>query len=275
MMGPSHVMSGAAIWLGGVAVYSNVTHTPIQPALILLGTAVAAGAAAAPDLDSNSSTIVRSLGIFGKLLYHLVTGVSVTAYNLTRTKKDDPAKGGHRTLFHTGAAAILSGGLTALLTTIASPLELFGTKYTAGQVIGLIIMGILLNVALAGLFGHFIKKLRGTVGPYIMLAISIALTVGIAFALPSGTGKTYAWLGLAVGVGWMTHLLGDAITKMGVPLLWPIRIHGRAWWDVALPGFMRIKAGGTFEQVFLFPLFTVAAVGLFIYDAFLWSGVGK
>jgi hypothetical protein len=274
-MGPSHVMSGAAIWLGGVALYSNATHTPITPAILLLGTAVAAGAAALPDLDSNSSTIVRSLGIFGKLLYHLVTVVSVTAYEATRTSKDDPAKGGHRTLFHTGIAAIVAGGVTALLTTIASPISFWGAKLTGGQLIGLIIMGILLNVALAGLFGHFIKKLRSSFGPYLLLLISFGLTVGLAFALPAGNGKTYAWLGLAVGGGWMVHLLGDAITKMGVPMWWPLKIHGRRWWDIALPTFMRIKAGGTFELVILFPLFTIASIALFIYDWVLYLGLIK
>jgi hypothetical protein len=58
---------------------------------------------------------------------------------------------------------------------------------------------------------------------------------------------------LAVGGGAVMHLLGDAITKMGVPIFWPIPINGKRWWDVTLPSLLRIRAGGAFEMAILLP----------------------
>lgn len=84
--------------------------------------------------------------------------------------------------------------------------------------------------------------------------------------------ETYGWLGLAVGVGWFAHLLGDAITKMGVPLAFPFKIRGKRWWDVTLPAFLRIRAGGTFEKAVLLPFCTIATLVL-LADNLLPNGL--
>ncbi|WP_254704866.1 hypothetical protein [Rhodococcus pyridinivorans] len=63
-------------------------------------------------------------------------------------------------------------------------------------------------------------------------------------------------------VGVVAHLLGDAGTKMGVPLLAPlVSINGKRWWDVAPPSLLRIKASGVADQVLL-GVFTVASLVL-------------
>lgn len=274
VMGPTHSMSGAAAWLAGVAIYSNLTQTPIDPALLVLGTAVSAGAALAPDIDSNSSTVVRSFGFVGKGLHHAVNILSVAIYNITRRRKDEPRENGHRTLFHTGVFAILAGGLTALAAlSTGDAITVAGTTLSWGQVFSLIIMTVFTHLALAGLFEKPIKKARKAFGPLPLLAMSLVITIATAILLPPADGASYSWLGLAVGFGWFMHLLGDAITKMGVPLAWPLPIRGRAWWDVSLPSFMRITAGGTFEYVFLLPVLTLAAIGFGIWDVIIWSGM--
>ena len=51
MMGPSHALSGAAVWLGGswaLDYFADYHQTPLQ---IAVGTAVCAGGALLPDLD--------------------------------------------------------------------------------------------------------------------------------------------------------------------------------------------------------------------------------
>jgi len=51
MMGPSHALSGAAVWLGGswaMAFFADYHQTPLE---IAVGTAVCAGGALLPDLD--------------------------------------------------------------------------------------------------------------------------------------------------------------------------------------------------------------------------------
>ena len=57
MMGPSHALSGAAVWLAGswaVEQYDLYHQTPLE---IAVGTAVCAGAALLPDLDMSGRVI--------------------------------------------------------------------------------------------------------------------------------------------------------------------------------------------------------------------------
>lgn len=266
MMGPSHALSGAAVGLTASAVYSYTTSTPPSIPVLIMVTVIVAGGALGPDFDSYGSTVVKSFGIFGRLFYYLVNAVSVVIYNATKTSHEDMKNNGHRTLLHTGISALVVGGLASLATLSTGTLTLWDHTYTWGQFNGLIIMGIFLNLALAGLFEP-VRAVRKKVGPYIMMLASVMFTFAFAYVVPEAN-NTYAWLGLAVGGGWFVHLLGDLITKMGVPLFWPLKLHGKRWYDVSLPTFMRIKAGGKFENVILVPLFTVVVIG-----ATAWNGV--
>jgi hypothetical protein len=128
------------------------------------------------------------------------------------------------------------------------------------------------DLALGGLFQKQVVKYRRKYGPYLLLVAAAVITVVIAFLLPPAAGSSYAWLGVAVGFGWLVHLLGDFITKNGIPA-WPLPIRGKLWYDLALPSALRITAGGPFENVILVPVFSVATVGLFIYDIILYSGL--
>lgn len=266
VMGPTHAMSGAAFWLAASAFGAGIASFSTSPSLavVFLGTAVCAGAALAPDIDSHSSTVVNSFGIFGKGLHQIVNAFSVAVHEATRTKKDDRKTNGHRTLFHTSVAAIVAGIIVTVLSALSSTFEAFGKTYTLGQLFSVIILGIFLNLAFAGLFERTAKKERYKRGPYITMVVSALVAVGIFYALPPD--ENYVWLGAAVSFGWFMHLLGDMITKMGVPMAWPIKIRGRRWWDVTLPSFLRISAGGTFEKAVLLPVLTVITVVLFVYN---------
>jgi hypothetical protein len=272
MMGPSHAMSGAAVWLTGSAIFSTTTGNPPSIPLLIMGTVIMAGAALGPDLDSHGSTVVRSFGIFGTLFYNLVNMVSLFFYNLTKTRYDGDKTNGHRTLFHTGVMAIVAGGLTSLATLSTGTVTILEQDYIWGQFFGLIIMGLFLNLALAGLFEP-IRQARKKVGPYIMMLASVLITFGFAYFVPEAN-DTYAWLGFAVGGGWFVHLLGDLITKMGVPILWFIKIKGKRWYDVSLPSFLRITAGGTVEKVALVPLFIITIIGAAVWNGHLITTMG-
>lgn len=277
VMGPTHSLSGATLALGAIAVYNaTLAPTALHPTIAILGTVMAAGAALAPDIDSKQSTVVRSFGIFGLVGYHIANGIGIGIRNLTATRKDGSVENGHRTFFHTSVMAVIMGLLVAFLTSFTNTVTLFGEEHPLGQVIAVVLMGIFLNLALAGLLEKKIKKARATYGPYVLMLISFGLAAVIAFFLPAenepGSTGTYAWLGIAVGLGWYFHLLGDAITKMGVPLAWPVKVRGKRWYDVALPSFMRITAGGAFEKQILFPGLVVATVLLFAWN--IWQYVG-
>lgn len=277
MMGPSHAMSGAAAWLGFSAVASTQFGMTqfTEPTALILGTVVAAGAALAPDIDSHGSTVVRSFGIFGRIFYHIANTLSVLAANFIRTSKDEMKENGHRTLFHTILFAVLAGFLTSFAMSQTAEVELFGETYSLGTVFALIILGIFLHLGLGGLFVKPISKARSQFGPYIMMLITAGLTLTAAWVINQMGEQTatYPWLGFAVGFGWFIHLMGDMITKMGVPIFWPLPWRGRLWWNFATPTFMRITAGGTVENVIIFPMLTLTTIGLIVWHTLILTGV--
>jgi membrane-bound metal-dependent hydrolase YbcI (DUF457 family) len=276
MMGPSHAMSGAAAWLGFSAIastqYGMTEFT--EPTSLILGTVVAAGAALAPDIDSHGSTVVRSFGIFGRIFYYIANGLSMLVANTIKTRKDERKENGHRTLFHTLLFAALAGALTSWAVSQTREVTILDETYSLGTVFALIILGIFLHLGLGGLFVKPIGKARSKFGPYLMMIFTAGITLAIAWFLGEigETTATYPWLGIAVGFGWVMHLLGDMITKMGVPVLWPIPWRGRLWWNFATPSFMRITAGGTIENVIIFPILIILTIGLAIWHALTLTG---
>jgi membrane-bound metal-dependent hydrolase YbcI (DUF457 family) len=48
-------------------------------------------------------------------------------------------------------------------------------------------------------------------------------------------------------------MLGDALTVAGVPLLWPLRIHGKRWYDIRIP-WVAFHADSSVEHGFYWVL---------------------
>lgn len=251
VMGPTHAMSGAAAWLTAAAFGGGALATIASggPAVVTIGSIVCAGAALAPDFDSHSATAVRSFGIFGKIAHNIVNAISVSVYTLTATKYDSPKTNGHRTLFHTTLMAIIVGVLVSLGSSLPGTTVLFDKTFANGQLFSLAVLAFFLHLGLAGVFEKQVKKARKKYGPYLLMLGSLAGTATIAYFLPEN--EKYSWLGAAVAMGWFMHLLGDMITKMGVPLAFPFKIRGKRWYDVSLPPFLRISADGIMNNVLL------------------------
>ncbi len=274
MMGRSHALSGGALWLVGAGVYAHATHTVPNVPTLVMGTIVFTGAALLPDLDSYSATATQSFGIFGRVLYFFANAIGLFFYNISRSRNDEPKSNGHRTFFHTTVAAVIAGGLVSLATFSTGQTVILGKTYSWGQVFALLVMAFCLHLALAGIFSKQLKNAKKGFGPYILMAVSIIAMFVISRVLPAPDG-TYAWLGVAFGLGWYTHLMGDFITKMGVPLLWPIPVRGHRWWNLSLPTFMRIEAGGVVETVILARLFIAMIFAGAIWDTLIIVGVLK
>jgi membrane-bound metal-dependent hydrolase YbcI (DUF457 family) len=68
-----------------------------------------------------------------------------------------------------------------------------------------------------------------------------------------------AWLGLPIGVGALAHLLGDACTVAGIPLLFPFSIKGQRWYRVGLPKALRLRTDGWVEHRIAMPTFVIVA----------------
>ena len=261
VMGPTHAMSGAAIWLGAAAASMPLLDTGPTPA-IAVGAAVCAGSALLPDIDcpgslstKDGSTVVRAFGIVGEAGGHTMDNLSLLIYNLTRTRKDGNKNSGHRTFTHTAVFALILGAATSAGASLPGTFDFLGRTWQTGTFVALAIMWAMLHLALFGLVEKWTKKQRAKYGLLGVMVISLGLTIVTAAHLEH-TQAGFGWLGLAVGLGSAIHCLGDAITKAGVPFIWPIPVHGKRWWDITLPSVLRIRAGGTFEKVVLLPALT-------------------
>lgn len=248
VMGATHAVSGAAVGLVVAGLLPPHWGGPTSTAETLTFAGVCAGAALLPDLDTAQSTVARSFGPVSKVLAGGVDAVSLGYYRLTKGRRDGNRRGGHRTLTHTALfAAALGVAVSALVARFGRPAIIA-------------ILFLCLGLALRGLAGDWAKK-NGWLG--------VTATAGVLSVLtwqwyPSDAGST--GLGVAVTLGCVMHCIGDAITKEGIPFLAPfVPLGGQRWWELRLPSFMAIRAGGVFEKVVLGPVLTVAAVALAVW----------
>jgi membrane-bound metal-dependent hydrolase YbcI (DUF457 family) len=250
MMGPSHALSGAAVWLAGswALNFTDVYHQ--GPLEIAVGTAVCAGAALLPDLDMSGkvtsgeggATIAQAFGRVSLFVAEVLEKFCTFVYFMTRMRDDPRRENGHRTLTHTLPFAIAVGWATMLACTA-------GGKWT---VMG--ILFVMVGLALRGLFHTWARK-RGWI---LITLVSAAATYGAYVNLPPERG--YPMLGVAVGVGCLVHLLGDVITSAGVPIVWPIPTGRRMWRMIGVPNALAVRVGGKVETIVLRGLFTIIAL---------------
>src|SRR5699024_3756324 len=200
--------------------------------------AIGAGAALLPDLDESGSTVGRSLGVVTEGVSRLLRSASRAVYQATGTPyelRDSRSDGGHRYLTHTIPAAV-AFGLVAWGLAASMPLG-----------VGLVVLG-MASMGLATVARTL--KAWGTVRQREMVALGAAgarsrrgwgpvrqrevVVLGAAALATAGAvvgdGGAPWLMGLTVGVGAFVHLLGDWLTRSGVPLAWPLVHPGKRWW---------------------------------------------
>ncbi|MEV4760916.1 metal-dependent hydrolase [Micromonospora sp. NPDC049559] len=250
MMGPSHALSGAAVWLTGCWALDQFAGYEQSPLAIAVGTAVCAGGALFPDLDlsgkvtanKGGATVARTFGVVSLFVAEVMEKISLGVYTATKLSKDPKRDNGHRTLTHTLPFTVLVGwGTTALC-----------TAYGKWAVIGILFF--MIGLALRGLFDEWAKR----AGWVIITLISLAAAYFTYLNLPGDRG--YPMLGVAVGVGCFVHILGDMITSAGVPILWPIPIKRRMWRMIGIPNKIAVEVGGKVETKILRTAFTIVSL---------------
>jgi membrane-bound metal-dependent hydrolase YbcI (DUF457 family) len=197
--------------------------------------------------------VSKTFGRVSLFVAEIVEKVSLAVYTLTRLR-DDPARAnGHRTLTHTLPFAVGMGALTTWACTA-------GSKWAVMAVLFLT-----LGLALRGLF----HKAAQSLGWIPITLLAAAAAYGTYLYLPADRG--YPLLGVAVGVGCVVHLLGDLITRAGVPIFWPLPTGRRLWRMVGMPNALALTAGGRFETVLrgAFTLVSLAAVAALAYPGLL------
>ncbi|MEV8512593.1 metal-dependent hydrolase [Dactylosporangium sp. NPDC051484] len=250
MMGSSHALSGAAVWLTGSLLLDQVAHFHQTPLQLAVGTAICAGGALLPDLDlsgrvtrnQGGATVARTFGVLSLFVAECVEKLSLGVYKLTRMKHDPPRQNGHRTLTHTIVFNVGVGYGTLALC----------NAYGKWAVMGVLFLSFAL--ALRGLFEKWAER----AGWIIVTLASAGAAYLVYERLPGDRG--YPLLGLAVGVGGLVHLLGDMLTRHGSPIFWPIPTGRRMWRCVGLPQSIALTAGDKTEMVFLRIVFTTVAI---------------
>ncbi|WP_248961254.1 metal-dependent hydrolase [Sphaerisporangium perillae] len=234
MMGHTHALSGAAAWLlvapglaalptvGGFAGdLTPVVASMLSPAELIAGALVCAGAAMLPDLDHPHATIAQTFGP--------ATWVLSKAVNW--------ASGGHRHATHSLAFAIAAGFGAHLL----------ADRYPIGRDIVVILMiGLALRSIGIGIPGKTITS----------ALVNIGLTAA-TFIMFHSVQVGYLWLGIAIAIGCLAHVIGDCLTERGCPVLWPLQ---HRW---LLPYKIGLKTGRAFEVKILGPVLSVVVIGLF------------
>lgn len=226
MLGRTHALSGAAGWLGGCVALAAAGHPPAGSTAVV-GAIVSAGFALAPDIDHPLSTIARPLGPVTRLT---ARAVAAAAGRLRAVSCDHceqrPFRGGHRAATHTAAFAAAAGWAA----TVGGLL--------AGAYVGLAVVWVAAGLAARAMLS---PKQRGTLGAALLATLitgAVAVTVG----------PSWWWIGLPVAWGVLAHSLGDAATKSGAPLAWPLRIRGCRWQALGTPRWLRFRTGGIAEQ---------------------------
>ncbi|MDH6703376.1 MULTISPECIES: metal-dependent hydrolase [unclassified Kitasatospora] len=188
MMGHSHAVSGAMLYAASAPFLPPLLlHTTLQPADILMGTVLCAGAALLPDLDHHDGSIANFLGPLSKALCRFVAWAS----------------GGHRHATHSLLfVALMGAGTWAGVTFL-------GRNFT------LALTFFLLALAIRAL--RLCPPGDGPEAWITIIGLSALGTFGMNTWMPSSPG----WLPYAVALGTLAHLLGDCLTKKGAPLLWP------------------------------------------------------
>lgn len=260
LMGPTHALSAVAFallatWLASDFMFDTVLQSRdfivfISAIIIIIGSALM------PDLDAVKSTSINVLGFIGAGLSTAMRGFSSIVQGLIKgpyDKSSDP----HRGFWHTLVSAFLVGGLFAGLTSINVEVFTFrDNSITVATLIVLLILYISIKLALASLFKSFYNKNKNSTGKLGMTIGAFAVSAILVVLLPSNID--YTWVGGAVTFGWIAHLLGDMMTVSGVPILFPLKIKGKRWWDIRLP--LGIKAGGFIETAVLIPMFSIIII---------------
>lgn len=254
MMAPGHSLMGAT---------SAIIASPFLGLSLpqtVLATLIVAGAALMPDCDQPSTTFGRTFGPISKWITIIIGKLSLLIFNISKTKYDNSRATGHRKLTHT----IIYNVIIALI--LFTFLKIVFVQY--------VVVAILVTLGIRGLFakginvyfpvqfnnpkknGRALKAGRGMAALLGMLSILF-----LHFNLFNPLQLT-----ILVFIGFIVHLIGDAMTLMGVPLFWPAMIKGQTWYYVKMP--FTFETGGAIESNVITPitfLVFLCSIGLYFF----------
>lgn len=260
-MGRTHATSAVALFLACIAFLPVFTEQALRSNnfWIVLATAVTvAGASLLPDLDNTSSTARNSLGPVGHIFSEGLRALSVVIQTTIRTSRDDKDPNPHRGAMHTIPAAAAFGAAAFFSTKIGGDvtLPILG-EIAWGGIAAIVTIFVTCHLALSSLAKPLMDQISDSspLGELFEFLLSLTIAVALFTQFPKDTD--YWWLGVAVFVGYMVHIIGDCFTTAGCPVLFPLPRKGKLWYNVR---FLSIKAGGTVENVLFVPFFSLVII---------------
>lgn len=268
-MGPTHSLSAVAIFLILLALFPAFLFDKLLKTqdifVVLASIFIASGSALLPDLDNSKSTAKSTLGLLGTGLSWLMRTVALGVYHLTKTKYDnqddnDP----HRKFWHTLVSVFVIWLIVYSTVSINKEILLpspINKKVTIGFLFGMLWVYSSLRLSLSGLFGYKVKKIQNKSAASSLMLTLVSLAVTVAILVLSPKDISYTWVAYVYGLGYLTHLLGDTLTRAGTPLLFPIKVKGKRWYNIRVVG---MKAGGSTEKNVVIPLLIVIIIACII-----------
>lgn len=266
-MGATHALSGLAVLLALVAFAPAFAAWAgfNSMAIVILAALVVTGASLVPDLDNSASSAKSAFGLVGDALSFFFVHSAIFIQTVIATRRDDRTPDPHRGFWHTIPAALILGGGTLALTLIPGSIKvpLYG-DVSISWFIALLICVLSTHLAFAGLFNKAIKRVKkgaGIFGELVALGIALISAAVIFWFVPHD--GSFWWLGVAVFMGVVIHILGDTLTTSGTPIFFPLSYftHRKFWWKTR---FLPIHAGGAVEKFVFIPGFTLLAVVSFV-----------
>lgn len=234
-MGPAHASSAGAILLVAAllgVVFEWSVWTSANLAIIAQSFLIAAGAGLTPDIDNTKSTSQSSLWFAGNVLSFFMRGSSRIIQTTIRTKKDDTSPNPHRGFWHTMVGSGLLGFGALILTRLDGDVTIAGIDTTWGRFWAFVVAATLTHLALAGVAGSTVKKIKNAsiLGELAAGFLSIGITAFLFMFVSSE--DNYYWLALSVFIGSTGHIIGDCFTKAGAPIFFPLTAltRGKFWW---------------------------------------------
>lgn len=189
MMGRTHALSGAVLWLATAPVLSQeewlgAHAVSLSSSQVIAGAVVAAGAGLLPDIDHPSGRIANTLGPLTRTMCRWVSR----------------AAGGHRHATHSLLFAVAMGYAMGLL----------AAHFRYGWWAALFV---LVGFGLRGLGLDF-------EGHEFWSGLKDCVMAGVAVYLMHDLDMSFA--AYPVALGCLAHLIGDCLTPRGCLLLWPV-----------------------------------------------------
>lgn len=228
MLGRNHAIYGASAWmLAGYPMavnYAGIEGNAHSKVVVGMTSLIAAGAAVVPDLDHPDSRPAEHFGLLSKAV----------------SKVLEAGAGGHRAGTHSLVFPVLLG------------LALWGSsRLVIGNLVAAVVCACCVSIGLA-LIGP-------SLGLRVPALMHLAAGAGVGWWVWGSYDEIKPMLWMVIAAGSAIHIICDAVTKGGVPLLMPLtrKRFGIPLFDV----------GGTGEGI-------AAAVGLIVLIVTGWERYG-